>query len=126
MQCTQMSGSQSIDGYIAAQPSAVRDKLTTLRDTIRAAAPGARERIVYGIPTFTLGENLVHFAAYKQHVGLYPGPAAIEAFDRELRPYDCATGSVRFPLNHRLPLDLIARIVSFRATEADARAASKR
>lgn len=108
----------TIDAYIAARPEAVRAKLEAMRETIRAEAPGAREKIGYGIPTFVLGENLVHFAAAKHHIGFYPGPSGIEAFKDELAVYKGAKGSVQFPLKQPLPLDLVARIVRFRVREA--------
>lgn len=116
----------TIDAYIAAQPEAVRGKLETLRATIRAEAPDAVEKIGYGIPTFVLGENLVHFAAAKKHIGFYPGPSGIEAFRDELAGYKGAKGSVQLPLDQELPLDLIARIVRFRVQEAGARRTTKR
>ena len=77
-----------------------------------------RIKISYGIPTFVLGENLVHFAAFKRHTGLYPGPSGIERFKDELAGYKGAKGSVQFPLEKPLPLDLIAQIVRFRMQEA--------
>lgn len=116
----------TIDAYVAAQPEAVRDKLKALRETIRAEAPDAEEKISYGIPTFVLGENLVHFAAFKRHIGFYPGPSGIETFKEELAGYKGARGSVQFPLEQKLPLDLIARIVRFRVQEAAARVKTKR
>lgn len=117
---------QTVDAYLAAQPEAVREMLTALRETIRAQAPDATEKISYGIPTFALGENLVHFAAFKRHIGFYPGPSGIEKFRKELAGYKGAKGSVQFPLEQKLPLDLIARIVRFRVQEATARARTKR
>ncbi len=117
---------ETVDAYIAAQPEAVRDKLETLRVTIRAAAPDAQEKIGYGIPTFVLGENLVHFAAAKKHIGFYPSPSGIAAFRQELAGYKGAKGSVQFPLEQPLPLDLIARIVRFRVQEAAARTKATR
>lgn len=110
----------AVDAYIAAQPEAVQPQLSALRALIRTEAPGAAEKIGYGIPTYVLGENLVHFAGLKRHIGLYPGPSAIVAFRDELAEYKHATGSVQFPLDRPLPLDLIARIVRFRVAEATA------
>lgn len=117
---------QTIDAYVAAQPEAVRGKLEALRETIRAEAPDAQEKISYGIPTFVLGENLVHFAAYKRHIGFYSGPSGIETFKEELADYKGAKGSVQFPLEQKLPLDLIARIVRFRVQEAVTHTKAKR
>ena len=113
----------TIDEYIAACPAGVRTLLETLRATIRAAAPEAQERISYQIPTFYLDGNLVHFAAFKNHIGFYPTSSGIEAFRSELSAYPCARGTVRFPLDQPLPLPLIRRIVEFRVAESRRRAA---
>ncbi len=88
-----------------------------VRETIRASAPQAEETIKYGIPTFTLHGNLVHFGAYKHHIGFYPAPSGIEAFKKELSVYKCAKGSVQFPVDKPLPLTLITKIVKFRVKE---------
>jgi uncharacterized protein YdhG (YjbR/CyaY superfamily) len=103
------------DDYAAAFSPKVRTLLRKMRQTIRAAAPAAKETISYGIPTFTLdGTKLVWFAAFKSHIGFYPGAAAVAAFTRELSAYKTAKGSVRFPLAEPLPAGLIAAIVRFR------------
>lgn len=107
----------SIDEYIASFPKDIQALLETMRTTIRSAAPEAEETISYGMPTFRLKGNLVHFAAFKHHIGFYPVPSGIEAFKQELAPYKSAKGSVQFPLNQPLPLDLISRIVTFRVAE---------
>lgn len=107
----------SIDGYIASSPKDIQKLLEEIRATIKAAAPGAEETINYGIPTFTLHGNLVHFAAFKNHIGFYPTPSGIEAFRKELSVYEGAKGSVRFPLVEKLPLALITKIVKFRVKE---------
>ena len=88
-----------------------------MRETIHEIAPEAEETIRYGIPTFTLNGNLVHFAAFKNHIGFYPTPSAIVAFREELSLYRQAKGSVRFPINEPIPFDLIRRIVQFRVKE---------
>ncbi|KAB7728446.1 hypothetical protein F5984_18925 [Rudanella paleaurantiibacter] len=111
-----------IDAYIASFPEPTQQLLQTLRATIREAAPEATETISYQMPTFTLHGNLVHFAAYKHHIGFYPAPSGINAFRTELSAYKGAKGSVQFPLNQPLPLDLIARITAFRAAENRQRA----
>ena len=85
--------------------------------TIREAAPKAEETIKYQIPTFTLKGNLVHFAAFKKHIGFYPEPTGMEAFKDELSVYEGAKGSVQFPLDQPIPYDLISRIVKFRVKE---------
>jgi uncharacterized protein YdhG (YjbR/CyaY superfamily) len=89
--------SQTIDEYIAGFPEEVQGILEKLRGVIRAAAPDAAETINYQIPTFTLAGNLVHFAAYKNHIGFYPAPSGIAEFENELSPYEKAKGSVKFP-----------------------------
>lgn len=107
----------SIDEYIATFPEEIRATLQKIRETIQAAAPDAEEKISYQMPTFTLNGNLVHFAAFKNHVGFYPTPSGIEAFKEELARYQGAKGSVRFPLDEPMPLDLITRIVKMRVAE---------
>jgi uncharacterized protein YdhG (YjbR/CyaY superfamily) len=107
----------SIDEYIEGFPGPVREILSELRTTIRRFAPQAVEKISYGIPTFYLNGNLVHFAAYEHHIGFYPTPGGIAHFRRELKRYKSAKGSVQFPLDEPLPLDLIAAIVEFRVDE---------
>lgn len=104
----------TISEYIAGFDSPVRLKLEEIRKTIQQAAPQATETINYQIPTFTWNGNLVHFAAFKNHIGFYPTPSGIEAFKKELSGYAGAKGSVQFPLDQPLPLDLITKIVKFR------------
>lgn len=116
----------TIDEYIALFPPDVRAILERLRATIRQAAPEAKEKIGYGIPTFTLHGNLIHFAAYKNHIGLYPGATAIERFQDALAPYEISKGTVRFPLDAPLPLELIKRIVEDRVQENETAAQAKR
>ena len=116
---------KDIDAYIATFPPPVRARLRKLRATIRRAAPDAREKISYRIPTFALCGNVVHFAAYERHIGFYPGASGVKKFARELRSYDFAKGSVQFPHDRPLPLDLIAEIVAFRVAENLARYAPK-
>lgn len=108
---------ETIDDFIAAYPSPVQKKLKQMRDTIRKAAPDATEAIKYGIPTFVLNGNLVHFAGYENHIGFYPAPSAIVEFKKELSGFETAKGSVRFPLDKPLPLSLVAQIVRFRVAE---------
>jgi len=103
--------------YIAAFPDEIQQRLNLIRETIRQAAPEATEKISYGMPTFYLKGNLVHFAGYKNHIGLYPAPSGIEAFQKELSVYKNAKGSVQFPHNQPLPIDLIRAIVKFRVME---------
>ncbi len=108
---------ESIDDYIRGFPPTVRSLLTKMRDTIKGAAPNAKEKISYRMPTFYLNGNLVHFAAHPNHIGFYPTPSGISAFQRELSPYKSAKGSVQFPIDEPMPLDLIRRIVQFRVRE---------
>lgn len=116
-----MAGSRrsfkTMDEYIDAFPDEVKIILNNLRQTIKEVAPGAEETISYQIPTFTLNGNLVHFAAFKNHIGFYPTPSGIEAFKQELAPYEMAKGSVQFPIDQPLPLPLIRRIVEYRVKE---------
>ena len=111
------TGFASIDEYIAVFPEEVQKKLEELRAVIKAAAPDAEEKISYQMPTFALKGNLVHFAAYKNHIGFYPTPSGIEEFKDELSAYQGAKGSIRFPLDKPIPYDLIAKIVAFRVKE---------
>ncbi len=111
------SGVNTIDEYIAAFPQDIQKILNEIRTTIKAAAPKAEEKISYQMPTFFLNGNLVHFAAFKEHIGFYPTPSGIEAFQKELSIYKGAKGSVQFPLDEPMPLKLISRIVKFRAAE---------
>lgn len=109
---------RTIDEYIAGFPSEVQKILEKVRATVRKAAPGAEETIKYRMPTFTLNGNLVHFAAFKKHVGFYPTPSAIEEFKADLASYKSAKGSVQFPLDRPIPFDLIRRIVEFKVKES--------
>jgi uncharacterized protein YdhG (YjbR/CyaY superfamily) len=121
-----MKTPRNIDEYIADFPPAVRKTLQTLRQIIRKAAPDAEEAISYQIPTFVLGgESLVHFAAFKNHIGLYPRKATIAKFKKELSRYEQAKGTIRFPLDKPLPLGLITRIVKFRVKEEGAKSGKR-
>ena len=107
----------TIDAYIASFPEDVQVKLDKLRQTIREAAPDAVEKISYQMPTFALHGNLVHFAAYKNHIGFYPTPSAIEKFQQELSSYKSSKGAVQFPLDQPIPYALVSQIVAFRVRE---------
>lgn len=108
---------KDIDSYIVTFPPQVQEHLHQIRETIKNAAPEATEKISYGMPTFHFKGNLIHFAGYKKHIGLYPAPQGIEAFKDELSVYKGAKGSVQFPLNKPMPLDLIARITRYRVEQ---------
>jgi uncharacterized protein YdhG (YjbR/CyaY superfamily) len=113
----QKTGFASIDEYIAMYPKDIQKLLREVRTTIKAAAPDATEKISYQIPTFYLKGNLVHFAAFKNHIGFYPTSSGTQAFEKELSVYDGSKGTVRFPIDKPLPLKLIAKIVKFRVAE---------
>ena len=107
----------TIDQYIEGFPVDVQMILKKIRKTIAEAAPEAEETISYGIPTFKLWGNLVHFAAFKSHIGFYPTPSGIEKFKKELSDFEQAKGSVKFPMNKLIPYDLIKKITIFRKEE---------
>ena len=107
-----------IDQYIASFPEDVQEKLRKIRAAIRTAVPDAEEAIRYGIPTFRLeGTNLVHFAAFNNHISFFPTPSRIGHFRQELAAYDLSKGTIRIPPDVPVPYDLIGRIASFRADE---------
>lgn len=116
---------KSIDEYIAGFPPDVQAILEKIRTTIREAAPGAEEAIKYQLPTFTLKGNLVHFGAFKTHVGFYPTSTGIEKFKNELSAYETSKGTIRFPFGRPIPYGLISRIVEFRVKENLARAEAR-
>jgi len=108
---------QTVDDYIAGFPADVQEILQQIRSIIREIVPDAEEVISYQMPTYRLQGNLVHFAAFKNHIGFYPTPSGVAAFQDELTPYQHAKGSIQFPLDRPMPYDLIRRIVMFRAKE---------
>ena len=116
---------KNIDEYIASFPPEIQAKLEKLRATIRKAAPKAEEAIKYMMPTFTLHGNLVHFAAFKNHIGFYPAPKGIEAFKDELAAYELSKGTIRFPLDKPMPYALIGKIVKLRVGQNLDKAAAK-
>lgn len=116
---------ESVDEYIGQFSPEVQEILQTLRQVIQESAPEAVERISYQMPTFALHGNLVHFAAYKNHIGFYPAPSGIAAFEQELSAYKGAKGSVQFPIDKPLPYELIRKIVAFRVAENIEHAAAK-
>lgn len=117
---------RDMDEYIAGFPKDVQEILEKIRMTIRKAAPDAEEIIKYQIPTFTLKGNLVHFGAFKKHIGFYPAPSGIEEFNEELSVYEGAKGSIKFPLDKPIPFALISKIVKFRVKENLGRGEAKR
>lgn len=105
---------ENIDAYIAGFPQEVQTALEQVRAAVKKAAPDATETIKYAMPTFMLNGNLVHFAAYKTHIGLYPVPTGDEAFDKMLAPYKTSgKGTVQFPLDQPMPVALISKIVQY-------------
>jgi len=112
-----MKNFQNIDDYIANFPEDVQKVLEQVRVTIQKAAPQAEEAISYQMPTFKLNGNLVHFAAWKNHIGFYPTPSGTKEFQKEIAKYVFAKGSIQFPLNEPMPLALITKIVNFRVKE---------
>lgn len=113
----------SIDAYIKGYPKKAQILLNELRTLIAKIAPQAEETIKYGIPTFVLNGNLVHFGAYEKHIGFYPGASGIVAFKKELAKYKSGKGSVQFPIDEPLPDTLIERIVRFRVAENEKKSA---
>lgn len=107
----------SIDEYIRSTPPAVQGKLRAIRAAIKEEAPDAIEKFSYQMPTFALNGNLVHYAAFKNHIGFYPAPSGIEHFTDELARYQTSKGAIQFPLDEEIPLDLIRQIVRFRVQE---------
>jgi uncharacterized protein YdhG (YjbR/CyaY superfamily) len=123
---TEQIAPKDMDEYIARFPPDVQQILDEIRSAIGKAAPDAQETISYQMPTFTLKGNLVHFAAFKKHIGFYPTPTGIEAFKNELSEFEGGKGSVKFPLDKPIPFDLISKIVQFRVQENLDRAEAKR
>jgi uncharacterized protein YdhG (YjbR/CyaY superfamily) len=106
-----------VDEYIRTFPADIQKTLTQLREFIRGEVPEAGEKIAYGMPTFYLNGNLVHFAAFKDHYGLFPAPSGIDRFESELAQYRTGKGTLSFPLNEPLPWELIRKVVRFRKEE---------
>jgi len=116
---------KTVDEYLSVLPAKTKSILKKLRTTIKQAAPQAEEAISYNMPAFKLKGMLVYYAAYKEHIGFYPTPSGIEAFKKELSVYEGAKGSIKFPIDKPLPLDLITSIVKFRVIENLERAGMK-
>ena len=104
---------ETVDAYIAAQEEAVQPRLRELRAILQAALPDAQERISWSMPTFWKGRNIIHFAAAKKHIGLYPGGEATTLFAEELKDLDVSKGTIRLPYNRELPADLITQIAQW-------------
>ena len=108
---------ESIDVYILNAPREIQEVLKMLRKVIKESAPDSQEKISWGMPTFVLHGNLVHFAAHKNHIGFYPGPTGIEEFKNELSTYKSSKGAVQFPIGKPMPYELISKIVKYRVAE---------
>ena len=117
---------KDIDSFIATFPTETQKLLQQVRETIQTAASDAEEAISYGIPTFKLYGNLVHFSGYKNHIGFYPGAAGIKTFEKEISGYKSAKGSVQFPLNQPIPFDLITKITLFRVQQNSEKVKAKK
>lgn len=107
----------SIDAYIQSFPEDIQEKLRSIRSLVQTIVPEAKEKFSYGMPTFFYKGNLVHFAAYRGHIGFYPTPSGTESFAAELSVYKSGKGSVQLPLDKPLPLDLLGRIIAYRKAE---------
>lgn len=109
----EMKNYANIDEYLANFSGSTREKLDIIRKTIQSVMPTeATEKISYGIPTFYLNGNIVHFAGYEHHIGFYPGSVPIKEFEKELSEYKTSKGTVQFPLDKPLPLDLIKNMTA--------------
>lgn len=116
---------QNIDEYIAGFPNDIQTILQKIRKIVKKAAPEATEKISYQMPTFYLNGNLVHFAAFKHHIGFYPTPSGTTKFRKEIANYKAAKGSIQFPLDEPIPYELITKIVEFRVKENSAKGKKK-
>jgi uncharacterized protein YdhG (YjbR/CyaY superfamily) len=116
----------TVDQYIGQFPADVQERLIQMRDTIRAAAPDAQEILSYGMPAYAQAGNLVYFGAAKAHIGFYPTPQGVETFAEEFSAYKGNKGSVQFPNNQPLPLDLVRRVTESRVEQNLAKAAAKK
>jgi uncharacterized protein YdhG (YjbR/CyaY superfamily) len=125
MKSIKAAPAKNVDEYVAAQPKAVQSILNKFRSTIKAAAPGAEEVISYQMPAYKYNGMLVFFAAWKTHIGLYPA-GAMKAFEKELEGYERSKGTIKFPLDKRIPYGLISKIVKSRITENEMKAALKK
>jgi uncharacterized protein YdhG (YjbR/CyaY superfamily) len=117
---------KNVNEYISGFPEDVRAKLEMMRATILEASPEAEEKISYQIPTYVLEGNLVHFAAYKKHIGFYPTSSGVEKFKEKLSAYKTAKGSIQFPIDEPIPYELVKEIVEFRVKENTDKAEAKR
>ncbi len=120
-----MKSYKTIDAYIASYPKEVQVLLKQMRETIRKAAPKTTEAIKYGLPTFVQHGNVVHFGGFKKHIGFFPAPSGIEAFNKETAKYQKGKGTLQFSINEKLPLSLVTKITKYRLKEDAKRVKSK-
>lgn len=116
----------TIDVYISQHPLQIQEKLNALKSVIEQAAPNAQQRISYQMPTYSQHGNLVHFAVHQKHIGFYPGPSGVLAFEHKLTEYKTSKGAVQFPLDKSLPLEIIKEIVIYRVAENVRKAQNKK
>jgi uncharacterized protein YdhG (YjbR/CyaY superfamily) len=113
-----MKKCDAIENYISSFPPNTQNILNDIRKTILNLSPNLQETMSYGIPTFDLnGKHLVHFAGYKKHIGFYPGPEAIEIFRDELNNYKTSKGTIQFPIDKPIPIELVQKITKYRITQ---------
>ena len=117
---------KTTDEYIKQFSPEIQELLTKVRNVIKEAVPEATEKISYQMPTYYLHGNLVHFAAYKQHIGFYPTPGGVEAFKDQLTSYKTSKGAIQFPLDQPLPFELISEMAKYRASESRAKFEAKK
>ncbi|RYZ98637.1 MAG: hypothetical protein EOP47_18880 [Sphingobacteriaceae bacterium] len=120
------ASAKDIDEYISGFPKDVQERLQLVRDTIKKAAPDAKEAIKYAIPTFTLTGNLLSFAGYKNHIGLYPIPAGDEAFEKEIEIYKASKSTLRFLHTEAIPVALITKVAQLRVKQFAEKALQKK
>ncbi|MDR2658854.1 MAG: DUF1801 domain-containing protein [Spirochaetaceae bacterium] len=108
---------KTIDEYIGTFDPTIQETLNEIRNFIKTEVPEASEKISYGMPTFYLNGNLVHFAAFKDHYGFFPSPSGIDAFKNELAPYRTGKGKLRFPIDKPVPWDIVQKVIHFRVME---------
>ncbi|MBW3113435.1 MULTISPECIES: iron chaperone [Bacillaceae] len=120
-----MEGFTTVDEYISQFPEDVQERLQSLREVIRETVPDAQEKISYQMPTFALHGNLVHFAAYQNHIGFYPTPSGINAFKDRMTEYKTSKATVQFPLDKPMPYELIQEILKFRVAENEKKSENK-
>jgi uncharacterized protein YdhG (YjbR/CyaY superfamily) len=107
----------SVDEYIKSHPEEIKDKLKKIREAIKKAAPGAKEIISYQMPAYKLHTDLVYFAVFKNHIGFFPTSSPIKEFKKELESYETSKGTIKFPLNKKIPLGLVTKITKYRVRE---------